>query len=98
MRRESKHFGVVTVAKCKLGKASEELDVDTKHECSDFICTHMMNEWRAIWLLRGGYQHVWTGGCERAGPYKDGSYKGGRERCKFVKSPGYEVSSLVRKN
>ena len=68
----SGYFGVVTVAECKLGKASKELDVDTKHYCSDFMCSHIMNEWRAIWLLRDGYQQVWTDGCERAHAYKEG--------------------------
>ena len=51
---------------CKLGKASEEPDVDTRHDCHDHMCTHMMNEWKAIWLLRDGYQHVWKVGYERA--------------------------------
>ena len=79
---------------CKLGKASEELDVDTMHDCQDDVCSFMMNEWRAIWLLRDGHQHVWTDGCERADPYKEGPYKGGRERLKIIKSLGYKVSSL----
>ena len=83
--------------KCKLGKASEELDVDTMHDCQDDVCSFMMNEWRAIWLLRDGHQHVWTDGCERADPYKQGPYKGGRERLKLIKSLGYKVPSLKRK-
>ena len=57
----------------------------------------MMNEWRAIWLLRDGHQHVWTDGAERGDPYKEGPYKGGRERLKIVQSLGYKVSSLKRK-
>ena len=81
----------------KLGKASEELDVDTKHYCHDYMCTHMINEWREMWLLRDGYQHVWTDGGERADAYKDGHYKGGRERLKLVNSPGYKIPSLRRK-
>ena len=43
---------------CKLGNASEELDVDTMHECNDLVCTIMMNEWRTIWLLRDGHRRV----------------------------------------
>ena len=43
---------------CVLGTASEELDVDTMHDCQDDVCSFMMNEWRAIWLLRDGHQHV----------------------------------------
>ena len=82
---------------CVLGKASDELDVDTMHDCKDFSCSCMMNEWRAIWLLRDGHQHVWTDGAERGDPYKEGPYKGGRERLKIVKSLGYKVSSLKRK-
>ena len=82
---------------CVLGTASEELDVDTMHDCQDDICAFMMNEWRAIWLLRDGHQHVWTDGAERGDPYKEGPYKGGRERLKIVKSLGYKVSSLKRK-
>ena len=49
---------------CKLGSASEERDVDTMHKCDDFVCSVMMNERRAIWLLRDGHQHVWTDECE----------------------------------
>ena len=82
---------------CVLGKASEELDVDTMHDCQDDVCSFMMNEWRAIWLLRDGHQHVWTDGCERADPYKLGPYKGGRERLKLIKSLGYKVSFPKRK-
>ena len=48
-------------------------------------------------LLRDGHQHVWTDGCESADPYKEGPYKGGRERLKIVKLLGYKVSSLKRK-
>lgn len=59
--------------------------------------TGMMNEWRAIWLLRDGHQHVWTDGCAGLPPYKEGPYKGGRARLKFAKSLGYKVSSLKRK-
>eukprot|EP00617_Octactis_speculum_P011903 CAMPEP_0185790976 /NCGR_PEP_ID=MMETSP1174-20130828/158105_1 /TAXON_ID=35687 /ORGANISM="Dictyocha speculum, Strain CCMP1381" /LENGTH=58 /DNA_ID=CAMNT_0028485851 /DNA_START=1495 /DNA_END=1671 /DNA_ORIENTATION=+ len=44
-------------------KGSEELDVDTRHDCQDDICSFMMNEWRGIWLLRDGHQHVWKDGC-----------------------------------
>ena len=80
-----------------MGKASEELDVDTMHDCQDDVCSFMMKEWRAIWLLRDGHQHVWKDGCERADPYKQGPYKGGRERLKLIKSLGYKVPSLKRK-
>ena len=82
----------------KLGKASEELDVDTMHECNDFVCSVMMNEWRAIWLLRDGHQHVWKDGSEGCTPYLRGPYKGGRKRLKFIKSLGYKVpESLLKK-
>jgi len=78
-------------------KGSEELDVDTRHDCQDDICSFMMNEWRGIWLLRDGHQHVWTDGAERGDPYKEGPYKGGKKRLKFIQSLGYKVSSLKRK-
>ena len=82
---------------CVLGTASEELDVDTMHDCQDDVCSFMMNEWRAIWLLRDGHQHVWKDGAERGDPYKEGPYKGGKKRLKLVQSLGYKVSSLKRK-
>ena len=82
---------------CVLGTASEELDVDTMHDCQDDVCAFMMNEWRAIWLLRDGHQHVWKDGAERGDPYKEGPYKGGKKRLKFIQSLGYKVSSLKRK-
>ena len=83
---------------CKLGSAREELDVDTRHDCKDVKCTFMMNEWRAIWLLRDGHQHVWKDGSEGCTPYLRGPYKGGRKRLKFIKSLGYKVpESLLKK-
>ena len=78
---------------CKLGSASEELDVDTRHDCKDVKCTFMMNEWRAIWLLRDGHQRVWTDGCEGCTDYLKGPYKGGKARLRFIKSLGYNVSA-----
>ena len=81
-----------------MGKASKELDVDTMHDCKDLSCSFIINEWRAIWLLRvairmrDGHQNVWKDRCERADPYKEGPYKGGRELLKIVKSRGYKVS------
>ena len=80
-----------------LGTASEELGVDTMHDCHDYLCSFTMNEWRAIWLLRDSHQHVWKDGAERADPYKEGPYKGGKKRLKLVQSLGYKVSSLKRK-
>lgn len=80
-----------------LGTASEELDVDTMHDCGEYGCTAMMNEWRAMWLLRDGHQDVWTEGYDKAGPYKHGPYKEEGTRFRFIKSLGFVVSSPRRK-
>ena len=82
---------------CKLGSAREELDVDTRHDYKGVSCTFMMNEWRAIWLLRDGHQHVWKEGSEGCTPYLRGPYKGGRTRLKFIKALGYKVPASYLK-